>query len=79
MSRFIEWLEKGSKEVQNVEIQVVRNTLTCYIITLSDDRVFVSADRGLVSYDCGYYEPYVKESNIDNIIEKMINKYYLNM
>jgi hypothetical protein len=41
-------------------------------ITLSDGRVFVEAERALVSYDNGFYMSYRKGDETDKVIETIV-------
>lgn len=65
---FLVWLSKGSSIVKSVYTQVIGVTLTVKVYTLADGRVFVSADRALVSYDNGTYMNYSKGDYTDNAI-----------
>jgi hypothetical protein len=69
---FLKWL--GSDyQVISIKTQVIGNTMTTETFTLSDGRVFVSADRALVSFDNGYYLPYIKGDETDKVIETILN------
>ena len=63
--------------VKSVTSQCVGNTLTCVIITLVDiddnPKVVVVADRGLVSFDNGFYFHINKYDEIDSLITAMIS------
>ncbi len=75
---FLEWLG-DSRHVVIVSKQCVANTLSCTIITVTDEslehKIFVSADRGLVSYDTGRYQQYSKGDEVDKVIEDLIKSY----
>lgn len=67
MNAFIKWLGDNPIIVDDKEV-VIANSLTCMIYTLLDGRVFVSADRALVSYDGGFYMNYEKGDETDLMI-----------
>lgn len=76
---FIKWLGTNNTVVTVVR-QFVGNTLSCNIVTVSDNdtlelKTFVSADRGLVSYDGGLYQQYNKCDEVDKVIEGLIKQY----
>ena len=65
--------------VKSVTRQCVGNTLSCVIITLVDIddniKVVVVADRGLVSFDNGFYFHINKCDEIDSFITAMISDF----
>lgn len=71
---FLVWLSKGSKRLSTMKSEVIGGTLTIKTFTLSDGRVFVSADRALVSYDNGTYMNYSKGDETDVVILDIENK-----
>lgn len=68
---FLKWLGDDYKVV-SIKEQVIGNTLTTDTYTLSDGRIFVVADRALVSYDNGYYMPYERSSETCKVIETIV-------
>ena len=69
---FLKWLG-DNYQVVSIKRQVIGNTMTTETFTLSDGRVFVSAERALVSYDGGYYLPYIKGDETDKVIKTILN------
>jgi len=62
MSNFIKWV--GNSKIKSQKSQTIANTMSIYIYTLDDDRVFVVADCALISYDGGFYEAFTKGSEM---------------
>ena len=67
MNDFLKWLGDNYKVV-SAKVIVIGNTLTTTTYTLEDGRVFVSADRALVSY-YGHYMSYKKGDETDKVIK----------
>ena len=70
-NHFLQWLGEDYK-VTSVKKTVMGNTMTLNTVTLSDGRVFVEAERALVSYDNGYYMSYRKGDETDKVIETIV-------
>lgn len=70
-NRFLRWLGEDYK-VTSIQETVIGKTMTLNTVTLSDGRVFVEAERALVSYDNGYYMPYKKGDETDKIIQAIV-------
>ena len=73
-NEFLRWLG-NDYEVVSIKSQVIGNTLTTDTYTLSDGRVFVVADRALVSYDKGYYMTYERKDETYKVIETIVWNY----
>jgi hypothetical protein len=78
MNNFMKWLGSDYK-IKSIKDQTIANTMSISIIELEDGRKFVSADRALVSYDNGFYQPYVKKDETDLLIEKLKETYHANL
>lgn len=70
-NNFLKWLGENYK-VDSIQKTVIGNTMTVDTFTLSDGRVFVVADRALVSYDGGYYLSYTSGDETDKVIETIV-------
>lgn len=71
MNSFIQWLQQGSQVVIKEINTVIGNSMSVTTFTLADNRVFVSADRALVSYNGGYYMNYNKLDETDLCISNL--------
>jgi hypothetical protein len=70
-NHFLQWLGEDYK-VTSIQKTVLGKTMTTNTITLSDGRVFVEAERALVSYDGGFYMSYRKGDETDKVIETIV-------
>lgn len=76
---FTKWLGTNNTVVTVVE-QVVGQSLSCTIVTVSDNetlqlKTFVRVERALVSYDKGFYTKISHCDEIDKLIDELIEKY----
>lgn len=76
-NHFLKWLGEDYK-VTSVKETVMGNTMTLNTVTLSDGRVFVEAERALVSYDNGYYMSYKKGDETDKVVQAIVWNFTLN-
>lgn len=70
-NHFLKWLGEDYK-VTSIQKTVLGKTMTVNTVTLSDGRVFVEAERALVSYDGGFYMSYRKGDETDKVIETIV-------
>ena len=70
-NHFLQWLGEDYK-VTSIQKTVLGKTMTTNTITFSDGRVFVEAERALVSYDNGFYMSYRKGDETDKVIETIV-------
>ena len=78
MSKFLSWLGENVTVVM-ITKQVVADTLTCWIFTVSDVnlqlKTFVVVEKDMVSYDSGFYEVFDKNSEVKKVINKLFDSY----
>lgn len=77
MNNFLDWLGEDYK-VTSIQKTVIGNSMTVDTFTLSDGRVFVVAERALVSYNRGFYLSYTRGDETDKAIETIVWNWSLN-